>query len=97
MSSATGQAARNVNKSLDHSSNVSSGPASFQSAGNSIESGGSQRRSGANGSFGAGSISRITSAARNEQTRKGQHKKHNRPKLMNEDAFSESVRDADCH
>ena len=90
MSSSSGQAVRNVSKSADYSSNISSSPASFQGANNSIESG-PQRRSGGNGSFGAGSTTRTTSAARNNQAKKGQHKKHHRPNLVNEDAYSESV------
>ncbi|KUL85781.1 hypothetical protein ZTR_07397 [Talaromyces verruculosus] len=90
MSSSSGQAVRNVSKSADYSSNISSSPASFQGANNSIESG-PQRRSGGNGSFGAGSTTRTTSAARNNQAKKGQHKKHHRPNLVNEDAYSESA------
>jgi hypothetical protein len=92
MSSSSGQAARNLSKSTDYSSNISSSPASFQGATNSTESG-LQRRSGGNSNFGAGSTTRTTSAARNNQAKKGQHKKHHRPNLVNEDAYSESVGD----
>lgn len=92
MSSSSGQTVRSLSKSTDYSSNISSSSASFQGPNNSIESG-PQRRSGGNGSFGAGSTTRTTSAARNNQAKKGQHKKHHRPNLVNEDAYSESVGD----
>ncbi|QGA19197.1 hypothetical protein EYB26_006885 [Talaromyces marneffei] len=88
--SSSGQTVRNVTKSTDYSSNISSSPASFQGASNSIDSG-PQRRSGGNGSFGAGSTTRAISAARNNQAKKGQHKKHHRPNLVNEDVYSESA------
>lgn len=71
-------------------SNLSSSPASFQAVPTPTDSG-SQRRSGGSGSFGAGSASRHGASARNIQTRKGQHKRHHRPSLVNEDAYAESV------
>ncbi|KAB8228739.1 RING-type E3 ubiquitin transferase MAG2 [Aspergillus alliaceus] len=46
---------------------------------------GSQRRAGGSGSFGAGLTSRTTSAPRNNQTRKSQHKRQRRPRLDDEE------------
>ncbi|EED15008.1 RING finger domain protein (Rnf10), putative [Talaromyces stipitatus ATCC 10500] len=90
MSSSAGQTIRNFSKSTEYSSSISTSSASFQGTASSVESG-PQRRSGGNNSFGAGSITRNTSAARNNQPRKGQHRKHHRPNLVNEDAYAESA------
>ncbi|KAL1967297.1 hypothetical protein VTN77DRAFT_3343 [Rasamsonia byssochlamydoides] len=73
-----------------NTSNLSSSPASFQAAPAPVE-GGSQRRPGGSGSFGAGSTSRQVSSPRNNQARKNQHKRHRRPALANEDVYTESV------
>ncbi|OKL59267.1 hypothetical protein UA08_05885 [Talaromyces atroroseus] len=89
MSSTAGQAVRNL-KATDYTPNSSSSPSSFQATTHSTE-GGLQRRFGGNGSFGAGSTTRNIASARNNQSRKGQHKKHHRPALVNEDAYSESA------
>lgn len=50
-----------------------------------------QRRSGGSGSFGAGSASRTSPAARNSQSSRKQHKGQRRPRLADEDAAAESV------
>ena len=51
-----------------------------------------QRRVGGSGSFGVGSTSRsISSAARNNQSSRKQHKGQRRPRLTDEDAAAESV------
>ncbi|KAL8887214.1 MAG: hypothetical protein Q9215_005174 [Flavoplaca cf. flavocitrina] len=51
----------------------------------------SQRRSGGSGSFGAGSTTRASPAARNNQPLRKQHKGQRRPRLADEDAAAESV------
>lgn len=50
-----------------------------------------QRRSGGSGSFGAGSASRTSPAARNSQSSRKQHKGQRRPRLADEDAAAEFV------
>ena len=52
---------------------------------------GSHRRPGGSGSFGAGWSSRNTSSPRNNQSRKGQHKRQRRPRLLDDEEYSESV------
>jgi hypothetical protein len=53
--------------------------------------GGSQRRAGGSGSFGAGSSSRHNPTARNNQPLRKQHKAQRRARLADEDAIAESV------
>lgn len=53
--------------------------------------GGIQRRVGGSGSFGAGLSSRNLATARNNQGRKGQHKRQRKPRLLDDDEYSESV------
>lgn len=50
-----------------------------------------QRRSGGTGSFGAGSTTRASPAARNSQPLRKQNKGQRRPRLADEDAAAESV------
>ncbi|KAL8912198.1 MAG: hypothetical protein Q9171_002760 [Xanthocarpia ochracea] len=50
-----------------------------------------QRRSGGTGTFGAGSTTRATPAARNSQPLRKQHKGQRRPRLADEDAAAESA------
>ncbi|KAI4238947.1 MAG: hypothetical protein LQ349_000717 [Xanthoria aureola] len=50
-----------------------------------------QRRNGGTGSFGAGSTTRASPAARNSQPLRKQHKGQRRPRLADEDAAAESA------
>jgi hypothetical protein len=68
--------------------NQSASPA-FHSA---VDSG-SQRRPGGSGSFGAGLTSRNTSSPRNNQSRKSQHKRQRRTRLLDDEEYNESVGD----
>jgi hypothetical protein len=52
----------------------------------------SHRRGGGSGSFGAGSTSKQSSAARNNQSQRKQHKPSKRSRFADEDAMAESVR-----
>ncbi|KAE8331264.1 hypothetical protein BDV39DRAFT_6509 [Aspergillus sergii] len=56
----------------------------------SIDSG-SQRRAGGSGSFGAGLTSRNTNTPRSNQSRKSQHKRQRRPRLLDDEEYSESA------
>ncbi|KAJ9211609.1 hypothetical protein DTO166G4_6748 [Paecilomyces variotii] len=67
-----------------------SASATFHSSHPQVDSG-SQRRPGGSGSFGAGSTSRNTPSPRNNQSRKTQHKRQRRPRLVDEDAYAEST------
>ncbi|KAJ5693250.1 hypothetical protein N7462_002673 [Penicillium macrosclerotiorum] len=68
--------------------NTSPAPATFHTTAPSDS--GSQRRVGGSGSFGAGQSSRA-SAARNIQIRKNQHKRQRKPRLLDDDEYSESA------
>lgn len=72
-------------------SNAPAAPAAFHSAA-SIDIN-TQRRVGGSGSFGAGSSSRNLPTARNTQGRKNQHKHQRKPRLLDDDEYSESVGD----
>lgn len=66
-----------------------SASATFHSA-PSVDSG-SQRRAGGSGSFGAGLASRNTSSPRNNQSRKSQHKRQRRPRVLDDDEYNEAA------
>lgn len=72
-----------------NTSNTSAASTTFHST--VPNDGGLQRRAGGSGSFGAGLSSRNTGSARNNQARKGQHKRHRKPRLLDDDEYSESV------
>ncbi|KAJ5105202.1 hypothetical protein NUU61_002549 [Penicillium alfredii] len=69
-------------------SNTSASSATFHST-PPVDSS-SQRRVGASGSFGAGLSSRSSPTARNNQARKSQHKRQRKPRLLDDDEYSES-------
>ncbi|KAE8378692.1 hypothetical protein BDV26DRAFT_261009 [Aspergillus bertholletiae] len=52
---------------------------------------GSQRRAGSSGSFGASLTSRNTNTPRNNQSRRSQHKRQRRPRLLDDEEYSESA------
>ncbi|GFF22762.1 uncharacterized RING finger protein P8B7.23 [Aspergillus udagawae] len=56
----------------------------------SVDSG-SQRRIGGSGSFGAGLASRNSSSPRNNQALKSHHKRQRRPRLLDDDEYSETA------
>lgn len=56
----------------------------------SVDSG-SQRRTGGSGSFGAGLAARNSSSPRNNQAFKSHHKRQRRPRLLDDDEYSETV------
>ncbi|KAJ5643152.1 uncharacterized protein N7484_005659 [Penicillium longicatenatum] len=70
-------------------SNAPAAPAAFHSTA-SIDIN-TQRRVGGSGSFGAGSSSRNLPTARNTQGRKNQHKHQKKPRLLDDDEYSESA------
>ncbi|KAJ5169029.1 uncharacterized protein N7482_004623 [Penicillium canariense] len=70
-------------------SNTSAAPATFHSA--APTDNGSQRRVGGSGSFGAGLSSRSSATARSNQARKNQHKRQRKPRLLDDDEYSESA------
>lgn len=70
-------------------SNTSAASTTFHSA--PLPDAGSQRRPGGSGSFGAGHSSRSSATARNNQGRKSQHKRQRKPRLLDDDEYSESV------
>ena len=90
--------ASNSNLSLAPSKNVNSSPqlpSPSQSQAPCLPSheGFSQRRTGSSGSFGSGaSVRSTTTAGRNNQSCRKQHKASKRPQLGDEDAAAESVR-----
>lgn len=66
--------------------------ASYSQAGPALTTEGvSQRRSGSSGSFGAGSSTRSTTQARNNQSLRKQHKTQRHARLADEDAIAESA------
>jgi hypothetical protein len=67
-------------------------PPHFQGGPTNTTEGGSQRRAGGAGSFGAASSSRHNPTARNSQPLRKQHKAQRRVRLADEDAIAESVR-----
>ncbi|KAE8365478.1 hypothetical protein BDV27DRAFT_126802 [Aspergillus caelatus] len=66
-----------------------SGSTTYHSA--STFDSGSQRRAGGSGSFGAGLTSRNTNTPRSSQSRKSQHKRQRRPRLLDDEEYSESA------
>lgn len=86
MSSNSGQASSSKSVNI---SNQSTSAAHHSAP--SVDSGGYQRRPGGSGSFGAGSTSRNSGGARNNQSRKHQHKNQRRPRVLDDDDYSESV------
>ncbi|KAJ5584160.1 uncharacterized protein N7459_003960 [Penicillium hispanicum] len=70
-------------------SNTSAATATFHSI--APADAGSQRRVGGSGSFGAGLSSRSSAAARNSQGRKNQHKRQRKPRVLDDDEYSESA------
>ncbi|KAJ5792261.1 uncharacterized protein N7503_008239 [Penicillium pulvis] len=69
--------------------NAPAAPAAFHSTA-SIDIN-TQRRVGGSGSFGAGSSSRNLPTARSTQGRKNQHKHQKKPRLLDDDEYSESA------
>ncbi|KAJ5477023.1 hypothetical protein N7539_007167 [Penicillium diatomitis] len=69
--------------------NTSTPSSSFHSTGSTEHSG--HRRSGAPAAFGSNSSSKALGTARNNQARKGQHKRQRKPRLLDDDEFSESA------
>ncbi|OOQ91360.1 RING finger domain protein [Penicillium brasilianum] len=70
-------------------SNTSAAPATFHSTAPTDNS--FQRRAGGSGSLGAGLSARNLGAARNNQARKSQHKRQRKPRLLDDDEYSESA------
>lgn len=70
-------------------SNSSATSTTFHST--AVTDSGSQRRPGGSGSFGAGLSSRNSATARNTQGRKSQHKRQRKPRILDDDEYSESV------
>lgn len=52
---------------------------------------GFRRRPGGSGSFGAGPSSRNSNTPRNNQSKKNQHRRQARPRLLDDDEYSEAV------
>ncbi|KAJ5899803.1 hypothetical protein N7495_004547 [Penicillium taxi] len=69
-------------------SNISPATPTFHSTALSDSS---QRRTGGSGSFGSGSSSRNAPTPRNLQGRKSQHNRQKKPKLLDDDEYSESA------
>lgn len=76
--------------------NIPSQPASATFTPSSFDSGSprSQRRPGGSGSFGAGLTSQARNSAtpRHNQALRSQHKRQRRPRLLDDEDYSESVR-----
>lgn len=72
-----------------NTSNTSGGPATFHSTAPTDNS--FPRRAGGSGSLGTGLLSKNLGAARNNQARKSQHKRQRKPRLLDDDDYSESV------
>ncbi|CAL5872339.1 uncharacterized protein PFLUO_LOCUS6601 [Penicillium psychrofluorescens] len=87
MSSNAGQ--NPVSSKAVNISNASVSSAQFHSI-PSTDSG-SQRRSGGSGSIGSGLFSRNSPAARNNQALRSQHKRQRKPRLLDDDEYSESA------
>lgn len=87
MSSNAGQSTA-ASKAVN-TSNTSGAPATFHSTAPSDNS--FPRRAGGSGSLGTGISSRNLGAARNNQARKSQHKSQRKPRLLDDDEYSESV------
>lgn len=86
MSSNSGQASSSKSVNISNQS-----PSAAHHSAPSVDSGGYQRRPGGSGSFGAGFTSRNSSGARNNQSRKNQHKNQRRPRVLDDGDYSESV------
>ena len=69
----------------------SNSPSYSQTGPTAVSDGVSQKRSGSSGSFGAGSSTRSTPQARNNQPSRKQHKVQRRARLADEDAMAESA------
>ena len=87
MSSNAGQSTA-ASKAVN-TSNTSGAPATFHSTAPTDNN--FPRRAGGPGSLGTGISSKNLSAARNNQARKSQHKRQRKPRLLDDDEYSESV------
>lgn len=74
-----------------NTSNTSTPSSSFHSLISAEHS--AQRRSGGSAALGTNSSSKALGTARNNQARKGQHKRQRKPRLLDDDEFSEAVGD----
>ena len=80
------------NTSKGQSTSAQAPPTQLQGGSVSTGDGYAQRRTGGNGSYGAGASSRASPAARNNQTSRKQHKGTKRYRgMVDEDAMAESV------
>ncbi|KAJ5928084.1 hypothetical protein N7466_007040 [Penicillium verhagenii] len=86
MSSNAGQ---NPSSKANNISNSPAAPPAFHSTASGDTN--TQRRVGGSGNFGAGSSSRNSPTPRNAQGRKNQHKHQKKPRLLDDDEYSESA------